>query len=235
MQGAVTTRASGKAVRKDSSNAGAPASSQERLSQTPQGKRWRRLLALLHRVQVRVKSRDLPDFRHGKPHLFRQRGQMTGGQMPEPSLDAVQILDQKLPVARRVSEQLPHFRERFRLDLAPLGLGAPPTALLDRFFRHVTRILPANPLAPDIQAAGRHAHSAHASRGLLRAARIDISGPRAHVVPVIHLPGPRRNVLARHQTRKHATPPVPVAPAAGICARNQPSRQAGRAGRQGTM
>ena len=135
----------------------------------PQGEcRWR-VLALLHRVQVRVESRDLPDFRHGKPHLFRQRGQMTGGKMAEAPLDKVQILDQELAVARRVSEQLPHFRKRFRLDLAPLGLRAPPTALLDRFFRHVPRVLPADPLAPiyrpqDAMPIARMCPMAHSGR-----------------------------------------------------------------------
>ena len=113
-----------------------------------QGERRRRVLALLHRVEMGVEGRDLPDLRHGEPHFFRQRRQVPRGEMPEAALEPVQIFDQELAPARCIAQQRLHLRQRLRLDLAPLGLRAPATALLDRFFRHVPRVLPADPSAP---------------------------------------------------------------------------------------
>ena len=107
-----------------------------------QGERRRRRLAFLHGVQMRVEGRDLPDLRHGKAHFLRQRRQMARGEMPEAPLEAVQIFDQELALARRIAQHSLHFRQRLRLDLPALGLGAPPTALLDRFFRHVPASFP---------------------------------------------------------------------------------------------
>jgi hypothetical protein len=49
---------------------------------------------------------------------------MSGGDVSESILDAVQKFDQQVAASRRVAEQCPHFGERLRVDAAALGLRA---------------------------------------------------------------------------------------------------------------
>ncbi len=127
MQGARSTRTSPGSSPSSSAarSASAPASSQASEFADPDGQRGRRRLALLHHVEMRIEGRDLVDFGHGEPHLLGQRAQMGRGQMAEPVLNEVQMLDQQIPAARRISQQLAHLGPGLLVQLAALGRAAP--------------------------------------------------------------------------------------------------------------
>jgi hypothetical protein len=87
----------------------------------PNGERGDFRRALLHDVEVRVERGRLVDLGIGEAHLFREPSKVGCGDLPVVVLDAVQVLDQQLPVARSLTEQRPHFIERLGIDLASFG------------------------------------------------------------------------------------------------------------------
>ena len=84
----------------------------------------RRLLALLHHVEMRVEGRDLVHLGLRELHLGRERSHVRGGNVPVFVLDQMQMLDQEIAAARAIDQQRLHLRERLRIDLATLGRAA---------------------------------------------------------------------------------------------------------------
>ena len=86
--------------------------------------RGRRVLALLHHVEVGIEGRNLVDLRERKLHLVRERGEVSRRQIAVTILDEMQMLDQKILPAGSSTEQASDFLERSWLDLAALGRAA---------------------------------------------------------------------------------------------------------------
>ncbi len=66
----------------------------------PHGERRRGILPLFHHFEVVVERRHLIDLGVGEAHLFRQRGEVRGGQVPVAVVDEMQILDEEIGTAR---------------------------------------------------------------------------------------------------------------------------------------
>ena len=80
-----------------------------------------------------VEGGDLVDLGHRHLHLSRERDQMRGRQAAEAILNLVQVLDQQVATAWRVTEQGLHLRPCRGIDGAPFGLSAHAGALAPRW------------------------------------------------------------------------------------------------------
>ena len=68
-----------------------------------------------------VEGGDLIDFGLRQPHLFGQRPEMGGAQVPVGVLNEMQMLDQQISPKRSVAQQCPDLLPGRILDLAALG------------------------------------------------------------------------------------------------------------------
>ena len=66
-----------------------------------------------------VKGRDFVDLGHCHPHLGCERLEMCGTQEAIGVLDAMQVLDQVVTLARTIAEQMGNLGLRRRFELAP--------------------------------------------------------------------------------------------------------------------
>ena len=90
----------------------------------PNSQAWRRRLPFLDRVEMGVKGRDFVDFGLRKAHFFGKGAHMGCGQVAEAVLDQMQKLDQEIPIARAVAEQVPDLDQRLVVELPALGMGS---------------------------------------------------------------------------------------------------------------
>ncbi len=84
----------------------------------------RRIVAFLHHVEVVIEARHLVDFGHRELQLLRERDQMHGRKRAVRVLNAVQVFDQQIAPARRITQQGAHFGQRVRVGRTPLGMRA---------------------------------------------------------------------------------------------------------------
>jgi hypothetical protein len=97
----------------------------------PHRDRRRRVLTLLHYVEVGVKGRDLIHFGERELHFLGERSQMCRRQMAEAILNEVQMFDEKIALPRSIAQQCAHVCERRRVDLSALRRAR--GAAADRF------------------------------------------------------------------------------------------------------
>ena len=88
---------------------------------------------LAHDVKMVIKTCDLVNLGHRQAHLMRERGQMSRRQVVKLILDFVQMFDQKIAFAGRISEQTLHLEQRVEINDPALGLAtAALFAIVDR-------------------------------------------------------------------------------------------------------
>ncbi|SRR5260221_2648485 len=73
-----------------------------------------------------VERRYLVHLREREAHFPGERREMRGREMPVAVLDAVQVLDQQIGAARRVTEQRLNLIQRLGIDLSALQRTARP-------------------------------------------------------------------------------------------------------------
>src|SRR5262245_33845487 len=84
------------------------------------GDRRRRQLAFSNHIKMRVKCRDLVNFRERHLHLGSECREMCGREIPIVILDEMKMLDQEIAASRPVSKQRAHLRKRLWINLAAL-------------------------------------------------------------------------------------------------------------------
>ncbi len=82
--------------------------------------------ALLHHVEVSVERGCFEDLGERQAHFLRQRSQMRCGDLPISVLDAMQVLDQEIALARGVRQQRLDGVGGVRIDLTALRNRAGP-------------------------------------------------------------------------------------------------------------
>ena len=82
--------------------------------------RRRRRVAFLHDVEVVVEARDLEHLGLREAHFLGQRREVCRRQLAEAVLNLVQVLDQQVPLARLLAEQLLHIVQRTGFDAPAL-------------------------------------------------------------------------------------------------------------------
>ena len=107
------------------SNAGAPASSQLRLSHTRTVSGGGGALVVHDDVEMGVERGDLVDLDQGEPHLLGERRHVARVQAAEMILQQVQMLDQQVAPAIAIAEQGLDLVECRWIDLPALGMVEP--------------------------------------------------------------------------------------------------------------
>ena len=78
---------------------------------------------------MRVERRDLVNFSERKLHFLRERSEMRGREIAVAVLNEMQVLDQKIALARAVAQECLHLGKSARIDLPAfrcLGRSASP-------------------------------------------------------------------------------------------------------------